>query len=62
MGIPSRLVVFPDENHLVLGHGNRYVHPKFLSDETYADPFCSLRWYYEVFRWFDEYVGDNTLR
>ncbi|KAF9454685.1 hypothetical protein P691DRAFT_189906 [Macrolepiota fuliginosa MF-IS2] len=39
LGIPSRLVVFPDENHWVLNHGN------------------SLKWHYEVFRWFDEFVG-----
>ncbi|EPQ54580.1 alpha/beta-hydrolase [Gloeophyllum trabeum ATCC 11539] len=38
-GIPSRLVIFPDENHWVLNHGN------------------SLKWHYEVFRWFDKYVG-----
>ncbi|TCD62995.1 hypothetical protein EIP91_006154 [Steccherinum ochraceum] len=34
-GIPSRLIIFPDENHWVLNHGN------------------SLKWHYEVFRWFD---------
>ncbi|EGN98331.1 hypothetical protein SERLA73DRAFT_91651 [Serpula lacrymans var. lacrymans S7.3] len=39
LGIPSRLVIFPDENHWVLNHGN------------------SLKWHYEVLRWFDEYVG-----
>ncbi|KAI5983492.1 alpha beta-hydrolase [Pisolithus albus] len=39
LGVPSRLVVFPDENHWVLNAGN------------------SLKWHYEVFRWFDEYVG-----
>ncbi|KAF8895353.1 Alpha/Beta hydrolase protein [Infundibulicybe gibba] len=38
-GVRSRLVVFPDENHWVLNHGN------------------SLKWHYEVFRWFDEFVG-----
>lgn len=37
--IPSRLVVFPDENHWVMNHGN------------------SLKWHYEVFRWFDLFVG-----
>ncbi|KDR80120.1 hypothetical protein GALMADRAFT_1180100 [Galerina marginata CBS 339.88] len=41
LGIPSRLVIFPDENHWTLGHGN------------------SLKWHYEVFRWLDQYVGDN---
>ncbi|KAH0586242.1 Dipeptidyl-peptidase 5 [Termitomyces sp. J132] len=40
-GIRSRLVVFPDENHWVLKHGN------------------SLKWHYEVFRWFDEFVGKD---
>ncbi|EIN12412.1 alpha/beta-hydrolase [Punctularia strigosozonata HHB-11173 SS5] len=40
-GIPSRLVIFPDENHWVLNHGN------------------SLKWHYEVFRWFDEFVGEH---
>ncbi|KAJ8080473.1 Dipeptidyl-peptidase 5 [Marasmius tenuissimus] len=41
LGIPSRLVVFPDENHWVLNHGN------------------SLKWHYEVFRWFDKFVGEG---
>ncbi|KAF8272175.1 alpha/beta-hydrolase [Lactarius quietus] len=40
-GIPTRLVVFPDENHWVLNHGN------------------SLKWHYEVFRWFDSFVGKD---
>ncbi|KAG6868988.1 hypothetical protein C0993_006510 [Termitomyces sp. T159_Od127] len=40
-GIRSRLVIFPDENHWVLKHGN------------------SLKWHYEVFRWFDEFVGKD---
>ncbi|KAJ6605658.1 Alpha/Beta hydrolase protein [Mycena sp. CBHHK59/15] len=39
LGIPSRLVIFPDENHWVLGHLN------------------SVKWHYEVFKWFDEFVG-----
>ncbi|KZT23468.1 alpha/beta-hydrolase [Neolentinus lepideus HHB14362 ss-1] len=38
-GVPSRLVIFPDENHWVMNHGN------------------SLKWHYEIFRWFDKYVG-----
>lgn len=42
LGVPSRLVIFPDENHWVLNPGN------------------SLKWHYEVFRWFDEFVGDNA--
>ncbi|PFH53996.1 hypothetical protein AMATHDRAFT_53711 [Amanita thiersii Skay4041] len=41
LGIPSRLVIFPDENHWVLNHGN------------------SLKWHYEVFRWFDRFVGEG---
>ncbi|KAF5372283.1 hypothetical protein D9757_009637 [Collybiopsis confluens] len=41
-GIPSRLVIFPDENHWVLNHGN------------------SLKWHYEVFRWFDQFVGKDN--
>ncbi|KAJ7147078.1 Alpha/Beta hydrolase protein [Mycena crocata] len=41
LGIPSRLVIFPDENHWVLGHEN------------------SVKWHYEVFKWFDEFVGDH---
>ncbi|KAI5123133.1 hypothetical protein M0805_000836 [Coniferiporia weirii] len=41
-GIPSRLVIFPDENHWVLNHGN------------------SLKWHYEVFRWFDKFIGENA--
>ncbi|KDQ62499.1 hypothetical protein JAAARDRAFT_30397 [Jaapia argillacea MUCL 33604] len=40
-GIKSRLVIFPNENHWVLDHGN------------------SLKWHYEVFRWFDEFVGKD---
>ncbi|KZT73924.1 alpha/beta-hydrolase [Daedalea quercina L-15889] len=40
-GIPSRLVIFPDENHWVLNHMN------------------SLKWHYEVFRWFDKYLNKN---
>ncbi|KAF5369307.1 hypothetical protein D9758_002810 [Tetrapyrgos nigripes] len=42
LGIPSRLVIFPDENHWVINHGN------------------SLKWHYEVFRWFDQFVGDKA--
>uniref|UniRef100_A0A0W0FUP7 Dipeptidyl-peptidase V n=1 Tax=Moniliophthora roreri TaxID=221103 RepID=A0A0W0FUP7_MONRR len=41
LGVPSRLVIFPDENHWVLNHGN------------------SLKWHYEVFRWFDQFVGKD---
>ncbi|OBZ71378.1 Dipeptidyl-peptidase 5 [Grifola frondosa] len=41
LGVPSRLVIFPDENHWVLNHGN------------------SLKWHYEVFRWFDKFVGKD---
>ncbi|KAJ3491680.1 hypothetical protein NLI96_g535 [Meripilus lineatus] len=41
LGVPSRLVIFPDENHWVLNHGN------------------SLKWHYEVFRWFDKFVGQK---
>jgi dipeptidyl aminopeptidase/acylaminoacyl peptidase len=41
LGIPSRLVIFPDENHWVLDPGN------------------SLKWHYEVLRWFDQYVGEK---
>ncbi|KAG8689642.1 hypothetical protein FRC08_010837 [Ceratobasidium sp. 394] len=40
-GIPSRIVIFPDENHWVLKPGN------------------SLKWHYEVFHWFDQYVGEG---
>jgi len=41
-GVPSRLVIFPDENHWVLNPGN------------------SLKWHYEVFRWFDQFVGQKS--
>ncbi|KIY71185.1 alpha/beta-hydrolase [Cylindrobasidium torrendii FP15055 ss-10] len=41
LGIPSRLVIFPDENHWVQNQGN------------------SLKWHYEIFRWFDKYVGQK---
>ncbi|KAG8886658.1 hypothetical protein FRB97_000078 [Tulasnella sp. 331] len=40
-GVPSRLVLFPDENHWVLKPAN------------------SLKWHYEVLRWFDEWVGEE---
>ncbi|KAJ7175987.1 Alpha/Beta hydrolase protein [Mycena filopes] len=40
LGIPSRLLIFPAENHWVLEHEN------------------SLKWHHEVFKWFDEFVGD----
>ncbi|GBE85069.1 Dipeptidyl-peptidase 5 [Sparassis crispa] len=41
LSVPSRLVIFPDENHWVLNHKN------------------SLKWHYEVFRWFDKFVGKD---
>ncbi|KAI0947292.1 hypothetical protein AcW1_007551 [Taiwanofungus camphoratus] len=41
-GVPSRLVIFPDENHWVLNQKN------------------SLKWHYEVFRWFDKFVGKDN--
>ncbi|KAJ6559073.1 Alpha/Beta hydrolase protein [Mycena vulgaris] len=44
LGIPTRLVIFPNENHWVLNHGN------------------SLKWHYEVFKWFDEFVGDGKVQ
>ena len=37
-------MIFPDENHWVLNHGN------------------SLKWHYEVFRWFDKFVGEKALK
>jgi dipeptidyl aminopeptidase/acylaminoacyl peptidase len=39
LGVPSRLLIFPDENHWVINAGN------------------SLKWHYEVFRWFDQFIG-----
>ncbi|KAF8172042.1 alpha/beta-hydrolase [Mycena galopus ATCC 62051] len=42
LNVPTRLIVFPNENHWVLNHGN------------------SLKWHYEVFKWFDEFVGDRS--
>ncbi|KAG2139739.1 alpha beta-hydrolase [Suillus clintonianus] len=39
LGVPSRLLIFPDENHLLQDAAN------------------SLKWHYEVFRWFDQFVG-----
>ncbi|KAG8933244.1 hypothetical protein FRC01_010233 [Tulasnella sp. 417] len=41
-GVPSRLVLFPDENHWVLKPANSY------------------KWHYEVFRWFDQFVGEDA--
>ncbi|KAF9642507.1 hypothetical protein BDM02DRAFT_3193106 [Thelephora ganbajun] len=44
-GVPSRSMIFSDENHWVLNCGN------------------GLKWYYEVFRWLDQFVGKgNTNR
>ncbi|EIW81007.1 alpha beta-hydrolase [Coniophora puteana RWD-64-598 SS2] len=40
-GIPTRLVIFPDDNHVI------------EKDEN-----C-LRWYDELFRWFDQFVGSK---
>lgn len=40
-GIPSRLVIFPDENHWVMNHQN------------------SIKWHYEVFRWFDKHLNEK---
>ena len=65
-GIPSRLVIFPDENHWVLNHGNRYGGfflfvwrlPLFFKKIF----LCSLKWHYEVFRWFDQFVGDHLYK
>jgi len=37
--VPSRLVVFPDENHFILKPAN------------------SAKWYYEVCKWMNQYVG-----
>ncbi|KAG9315814.1 Alpha/Beta hydrolase protein [Chiua virens] len=42
LGVPSRLVIFPDENHWMKDAGN------------------SLKWHYEVFKWFDKFVGENA--
>ncbi|KAI0801943.1 hypothetical protein BC629DRAFT_1591605 [Irpex lacteus] len=41
--VPSRLVIFPDENHWTLNHGN------------------SLKWHWEVLRWFDKIWRDERL-
>ena len=58
LGIPSRLVIFPDENHWVLDPGNRYV---FASERIMLliQGKSSLKWHYEVLRWFDQYVGEK---
>ena len=34
LGVPSRLVIFPDENHWVLNHGNRLVMLDFTGVKT----------------------------
>ncbi|CCM03548.1 uncharacterized protein FIBRA_05684 [Fibroporia radiculosa] len=41
LGVPSRLVLFPDENHWVMNHAN------------------SLKWHYEVFRWFEKQLNSG---
>ncbi|XP_006462767.1 hypothetical protein AGABI2DRAFT_193868 [Agaricus bisporus var. bisporus H97] len=42
LGVPSRLVIFPDENHWILNPGN------------------SIAWHDEVFRWIDQFIGENS--
>lgn len=54
LGVPSRLVIFPDENHWVLNHQNRYVSCRALL-LTRPDEMNSLKWHYEVFRWLGKY-------
>ena len=60
-GIPSRLVIFPDENHWVLNHGNRWgvilITGGIETDAILCQRLDSLKWHYEVFRWFDQFVG-----
>jgi dipeptidyl aminopeptidase/acylaminoacyl peptidase len=33
-GIKSRIVIFPDENHWILNHGNRCVHLRGIRDRA----------------------------
>ena len=59
-GIPSRLVIFPDENHWVLNHLNRYVAVHWMGILLTQERLPrSLKWHYEVFRWFDKYLNKD---
>jgi hypothetical protein len=56
------LIVFPDENHWVLNHGNRYFSANSTESSTHPDILfvpISVKWHYEVFRWFDKFVGER---
>jgi hypothetical protein len=72
--VDSRLVVFPDENHWVNKPENRCVRNRVakaaLSSPYPSDPyaslsrthrrfFVSLKWHYELFRWFAKYAGTD---
>ena len=60
LGIPSRLVIFPDENHWVLDHGNRFLYLAYYGIDLLLIIPRSLKWHYEVLRWFDQYVGEHS--
>lgn len=58
-GIASRLVIFPDENHWVLNHGNRFGPLLELHLFFSLTPSFSLKWHHEVLKWFDQFVGNK---
>ncbi|KAJ7175992.1 Alpha/Beta hydrolase protein [Mycena filopes] len=58
LGIPTRLVVFPNENHWFVfpsftACGGVTVHCRVINHGN------SLKWHYEVFKWFDEFIGEK---
>lgn len=66
LGVRSRLVIFPDENHWVLNPGNRYERARVpwtcMADDDGVFAAASLKWHHEVFKWFDEFVGDKAKK
>ncbi|KAF7346483.1 Dipeptidyl-peptidase 5 [Mycena sanguinolenta] len=59
LGIPSRLVIFPDENHWLVTPFERMPVADGLFDRVLGHEH-SLKWHYEVFKWFDEFVGERA--
>lgn len=55
-GVPSRLMLFPDENHWVLEPANRSGDVLCRWNKLTSGLSRSLKWHYEVFRWFDEWA------
>jgi dipeptidyl aminopeptidase/acylaminoacyl peptidase len=60
LGIPTRLVIFPDENHWFVLHPAHLILAHRLKFYRVLNHGNSMKWHYEVFKWFDEFVGDGT--